>query len=260
MRNFNSMILRFLPNFSANHPDSGWLAHIRHYNLSCLPRLFKDIAVEKLIIVTINKKSCKRILICGSACICSLVFELFCIYHHSFPGVLQANALLYCVGTSRFGISWIAFETSNSTNSFKNVQVNCVKKQNQKSLVDELINSGIIPFKARIRISRIECKRRLDKTISRICSKSCSNWICSASCFRERSRFFTEIKLSKLQIWHLENRTEKKIWHNSFKNLLQKLFKLNLQCVMLSREKPFFDWNQIFCIRFLRCEFELWRE
>ena len=27
----------------------------------------------------------------------------------------------------------------------------------------------------------------------------------------ERSRFLTEIKPSELQIWHLENRTEKKI-------------------------------------------------
>ena len=62
----------------------------------------------------------------------------------------------------------------------------------------------------------------------------------------ERSRFLTEIKPSELQIWHLENRTEKKIWHNSFKNLLQKLLKMNLQSVMLSTEKPFFDWNQTF--------------
>ena len=37
----------FSQNFSANHPDSGWLAHIRHYNLSSLPGLLKDIAVEK---------------------------------------------------------------------------------------------------------------------------------------------------------------------------------------------------------------------
>ena len=47
-------------------------------------------------------------------------------------------------------------------------------------------------------------------------------------------------------IWHLENRTEKKMWLNSFKKLLQKLFKLNLQCFMLSREKPFFEWMQTF--------------
>ena len=93
-------------------------------------------------------------------------------------------------------------------------------------------------------ISRIEWRRKFESNHSRICSKSCSNWICSASCFRERNHFLTEIKPSELQIWHLENRTEKKIWQNSFKNLLQELFKLNLQNFMFSREKPFFDWMQ----------------
>ena len=108
--------------------------------------------------------------------------------------------------------------------------------------------------------------------ISRICSKSCSNWICSVSCFRQRSLFLTEIKQTfraqnlasresngeekltqfiqqfapkavqtEFAVRHaFENRTEKKIWHNSFKNLLQKLLKLNLKCVMalLSTDKP----------------------
>ena len=61
-----------------------------------LPLVLNDIAVEKMIIVTIEQKSCKPILICGSACICSSVFELFCICHYSVPGVLQVIALLYC--------------------------------------------------------------------------------------------------------------------------------------------------------------------
>ena len=87
-----------------------------------LQGLLKDVVVETMIIVTIDQKSCKRILICGSACICSSVFGLFCIYHYSFRGVFQVIALLYCVGTSRFGISWIAwtFETTNSRNWLKN--------------------------------------------------------------------------------------------------------------------------------------------
>ena len=45
---------------------------------------------------------------------------------------------------------------------------------------------------------------------------------------------------------HLKNRMQKKIWQKYFKNLLETLFKLNLQCVMLSTEKPLFDWNQTF--------------
>ena len=64
--------------------------------LQVLLYVLNDIAVEKRIIVTIDQKSCKRTLICGSACICSSVFGLFCIYHYSFPGVRQVIAHVYC--------------------------------------------------------------------------------------------------------------------------------------------------------------------
>ena len=64
--------------------------------LQVLLIVLNDIAVEKTLIVTIDQKSCKRILICGSACICSSVFGLFFIYHYSFPEVLQVIAHLYC--------------------------------------------------------------------------------------------------------------------------------------------------------------------
>ena len=95
-------------------------------------------------------------------------------------------------------------------------------------------------------ISRIERRRKFDIIHSRICSKNCSNWICSVSCFRERNHFLIEIRPSELQIWHLKNRMNNKIWHNSNKNLLQKLFKLILQCFMLPKDKPLFDWNQTY--------------
>ena len=95
-------------------------------------------------------------------------------------------------------------------------------------------------------ISRIEWTRSFHTIHSKSCSKSCSNWICSVSCFRERNHFLTEIRPSELQIWHLKNRMNNKIWHNSNKNLLQKLFKLILQCFMLPKDKPLFDWNQTY--------------
>ena len=102
--------------------NSSHRLHLEWKKLLELLILLKNIAVEKMIIVTIDQKSCKRIFICGSACICSSVFGLCCIYHYSSPGVLQVISLLYYVGVSRFGISWIAwtFETTNSTNWFKN--------------------------------------------------------------------------------------------------------------------------------------------
>ena len=78
--------------------------HLEWKKLRELLILLKDIAVEKMIIVTINQKSCKRIFICGSACICSSVFGLCCIYQYSSPGVLQV----------------IAQTTHSSTNWFKN--------------------------------------------------------------------------------------------------------------------------------------------
>ena len=77
--------------------------HLEWKKLRELLILLKDIAVEKMIIVTIDQKSCKRIFICGSACICSSVFGLCCIYHYSSPGVLQVIA-----------------QTTHSTNWFKN--------------------------------------------------------------------------------------------------------------------------------------------
>ena len=84
-------------------------------NCFVLPKLLKDFAVEKMIIVTIDQKSCKRILICGSACICSSVFGLFCIYHYSFPGLLQVIAHLYC-----FFWNW-----EDSTSKFCNRSSSC---------------------------------------------------------------------------------------------------------------------------------------
>ena len=66
--------------------------------------------------------------------------------------------------------------------------------------------------------------------------------VCHA--FDRKAAFSLKSNLRSSKIWHLENRMKKKIWHNSFKNLLQKLFKLILQCFMLSREEPLFDWNQ----------------
>ena len=106
--------------------NSSHRLHLKWKKLRELLVLLKDIAVEKMIIVTIEQKSCKRIFICGSACICSSVFRLCCIYHSSFPGVLQVIALLYYVGASRFGISWIACANSSS--------------EGNNSLVDEFIN------------------------------------------------------------------------------------------------------------------------
>ena len=82
-------------------------------------------AVEKTLILTLDQTNCNRILICGSECICSSVFGLFCMYHFSFPGVLQVIALLRRVETSRFRISWIAwtFEATNSTNWLKSASI-----------------------------------------------------------------------------------------------------------------------------------------
>ena len=69
---------------------SSYLSPIQSYNpfcdkihafnelLSHLPYdLLNDIMVEKLLIVTIDQKSCTQLLICGSECICSSVFGLF---------------------------------------------------------------------------------------------------------------------------------------------------------------------------------------
>ena len=174
-----------------------------------------------MIIVTIDQKSCKRILICGSACICSSVFGLFCIYHYSFPGVLQVIALLYCVGTSRFGISWIAQNFKQLTQGIgsKTLQVICYKTKSKilswwihqlrnflqssnSHLKNRLNLQGVMLSReavfwlksnlqsSKFGISRIEWRRRFDTFNSRICSKSCSNWICIASCCRKRSCFF----------------------------------------------------------------------
>ena len=125
-----ALILIFLLFFIRSSPcgkqstkmNSSHRFHLEWKKLRELLILLKDIAVEKMIIVTIDQKSCKRIFICGSACIFSSVFGLCCIYHYSSPGVLQVIAPLCYVGVSRFGISWIAwtFEISNSTNWFKN--------------------------------------------------------------------------------------------------------------------------------------------
>ena len=48
-------------------------------------------------------------------------------------------------------------------------------------------------------ISRIEWTRKFDTIQTRICFKSCSNWICNDSCFRKRNHFLTEIKPTKFQ-------------------------------------------------------------
>ena len=66
--------------------------------------------------------------------------------------------------------------------------------------------------------------------------------VCHA--FDRKAAFWLKSNLRSFKFWHLEHRMKKKIWQNSFKNLLQKLFKLNLQCFMFSRKKPFFDWMQ----------------
>ena len=89
-------------------------------------------------------------------------------------------------------------------------------------------------FRARIRISRIERRRKFETINSRICSKNCSNWICSASCFREKNRLLTEIKPSELQktgisriVWARKVDT----FHsrNLFKNCSDRLF--NASCL-----------------------------
>ena len=62
--------------------------------------------------------------------------------------------------------------------------------------------------------------------------------VCHA--FDRKAAFWLKSNLQRSsKFWHLENRTEKKIWQNSFKNLLQKLFKLNLQCSLIERETIF---------------------
>ena len=89
--------------------NSSHRLHLEWKTLRKLLILLKDIAVEKMVILTIDQKSCKRIFICGSACICSSVF----------------------VGTSRFGISWIAWTiaTNNSRNWLKSASNNLLKNR-----------------------------------------------------------------------------------------------------------------------------------
>ena len=66
--------------------------HRLHLNVKKkLAWLLTDIMVEKRLIVTNDQKSCKRLLICGSQCICSWVFGLFCIYHFHFPEEFRLN-------------------------------------------------------------------------------------------------------------------------------------------------------------------------
>ena len=50
--------------------------------------LLMDNMLGKMVIVTTEQKSCTHLLICGSHCICSSVFVLFCMYQFSFPEVL----------------------------------------------------------------------------------------------------------------------------------------------------------------------------
>ena len=53
----------FWANFSANHPDSGWLAHIRQHNLCCI--LLKEMACKRR--SWVHHKRYKTIVNCGSA-------------------------------------------------------------------------------------------------------------------------------------------------------------------------------------------------
>ena len=89
-------------------------------------------------------------------------------------------------------------------------------------------------FRARIRISRIERRRKFETINSRICSKNCSTWIRSASCFRKKNRLLTEIKPSVIQktgisriVWARKVDT----FHstNLFKNCSDRL--LNASCL-----------------------------
>ena len=107
-----------------------------------------------------------------------------------------------------------------------------------------------------LRSPKLACRESYgEKNLTQLIQKNSSKWICGASCFRDRNRFLTEIKPSELESdSQLENRMKKKTWNNSFKKLVQKLFKLNLRCVMLSREKSLFDWNQTFRVRIWHLE------
>ena len=83
--------------FIRNHPRVKTTTKIKsphrlHLNVKKkLAWLLTDIMVEKRLIVTNDQKSCKRLLICGSQCICSSVFGLFCIYHFHFPEEFRLN-------------------------------------------------------------------------------------------------------------------------------------------------------------------------
>ena len=59
-----------------------------------LQALLKHIMVEKHVIVTIDQKTCKRILICGSECICIPVFRLFCMYQFFFCSSISTIGFL----------------------------------------------------------------------------------------------------------------------------------------------------------------------
>ena len=265
---------RFWTNFSANHPDSGWLAHIRQHNLCCT--LLKEITCKRN--SWESNKSGKNVAFCvfedsksnfvtqrlhshfnwvfsldsverngkQKAFLGQLQkWENSCfvwVYEDSTSNFVNRHSPFSFVGQNAYAVSLQSLN-SHLKNLFQRLfklNLQCVMLLTEKPLFDWNQTFRAAPKSG---ISRIEWRRKFESNHSRICSKSCSNSICSPSCFRERNHFLTEIKPSELQIWHLENRMNKKIWHNSFKKLLQKLFKLKLQCFMLSREKPLFDWN-----------------
>ena len=152
----------FWANFSANHPDSGWLAHIRQHNLCCT--LLKEMA-------------CKR-----SSWVSHKMGEnvAFCLFEDSKSNFVTRRLHSHSI--------WVFSLDSVERNGEQKAFLGKLQKEETSCFVwiYEDSTSNFINRKL----------HKFDTINSRICSKSC--FICSVSCFRERSHFLSEIKPSEL--------------------------------------------------------------
>ena len=179
----------FWANFSANHPDSGWLAHIRQHNLCCT--LLKEMARKRS--SWVSHKMDENVAFC--------VFEdsksnfVTQRLHSHFNWVFSLDSVerngeqkAFLGKLQKGENSCFVWIYEDSTSNFINRQLH-----------SHFVWVSTVHFHLWVRMHG-QFLFRASILISRICSKSFSNWICSVSCFWQKSRFLTEIKPSELQI------------------------------------------------------------
>ena len=105
--------------------------------------------------------------------------------------------------------------------------------------------TGIKPSKLESGISRILCTRKLDTTIQEFGAKALENEFVACHALETEFTFWLESNLQSSNLTSPESYAQENLtqW---FKSLVQKRSKMNLQCVMVSKQNSLFDCNQTF--------------